>query len=115
MYNKEPDFEADIIVYSPEESGRPGPARNGIKWDFRYASDDEADIFMIWAVFLTDDGELVSKDVGLIGKYRAQMYIVDDSMKDKVHRERMKEGVEFYMVEGRRKTAEGVITKILNI
>jgi hypothetical protein len=115
MYNKEPDFEADITIYSAEEAGRIAPARNGIRWDFRYASDDESDIYMIWPVFITDDGELVSQDIDLIGRYCARMYIVDDSMKEEIHRKRIKEGAKFYMVEGFRKVAEGIVTRILGL
>ena len=114
LYNKEPDFEATITVYPPGPTGRRVPARNGIRWDLRYRS-DPANIYMIWPEFVTDEGELISSDVPLIGTYRARMYIVSGDMKDKVHREKMKVGVKFYMVEGPIECAEGIVTKILNM
>lgn len=113
LYDKEYDFEARITILTESEGGRSIPPSNGIRWDFLYAEDAEqksTPLFMIWPEFLSDDGFLIPEDVDLCGTYRARMYVVDDTMKEKVHNQRIKEGVEFYMCEGPHIMAKGIVT-----
>jgi translation elongation factor EF-Tu-like GTPase len=113
LYNKEFDFEAEITILTENEGGRNIPPSNGIRWDFRYAEDaedEEYTLFMIWPEFVSDDGLLIPRGVDLCGTYRARMYVVDDAMKEKIHNQRIKEGVKFYMVEGPRIVAKGIVT-----
>jgi len=109
LYVKEPEFEANIYIYTEEEGGRHG--FNGIRWDFRYAKDDGNDIYMIWAEFIDGKGELISPDIKLIGTYRANMYVVKDEMKE-FHKEKINVGVEFYMVDGAHKVAKGTVARV---
>lgn len=110
LYKKEYDFEAEITILTESEGGRKIPPRNGIRWDFRYAEDDENTLFMIWPEFISEDGMLIPEDVALCGTYRARMYVVVDEMKEKIHNQRIKEGVKFYMVEGPHIVAKGIVT-----
>ena len=113
LYEREYDFEARITILSENEGGRSIPPSNGIRWDFRYAEDaekEENSLFMIWPEFISDDGLLIPRGVALCGMYRARMYVVDPAMKEKVHNQRIKEGVEFYMVEGPLIVAKGIVT-----
>ena len=119
MYEREYDFEARITILTESEGGRSIPPSNGIRWDFIYTEDAEDEenvkdkdcpVFMIWPEFVSDDGFLIAEGIDLCGTYRARMYVVDDIMKEKVHNQRIKEGIEFYMVEGPQIGAKGIVT-----
>ena len=113
LYTKEYDFEAKITILTESEGGRSIPPANGIRWDFLYAEDAEGELkplFMIWPEFISDDGLLIPSGIDLCGTYRARMYVVDETMKEKTHNQRIKKGVEFYMVEGPHVVAKGIVT-----
>lgn len=112
------DFEATIIVFGPEEGGRPTPVFNGIRWDFKYADDPSAsDLYMIWPDFFAYDGQSLPSTVPLpVGEeLSARMTIVVDEMRSKVHRSRMTPGVRFFCHEGPHRVAKGIVTRITGL
>ena len=106
-----PDFEADLRFLTPEEGGRQGPVYQGYRPDMRYEGDVN-ELWMIWPVFIEEDGKVIAGDVPLSGRVHAQMYIVVDEMRTTIHRRRLSEGVKFFLHEGSRVVAEGVVTAI---
>ncbi|MEM7661874.1 MAG: hypothetical protein AAF292_06465 [Pseudomonadota bacterium] len=110
-------FRAFIEVFPCGSKTRIKPAVNGIRWSFVYAEDVEgvgpegASQNDIWPEFLDDAGASLAKDVPLIGEFNAIMHIVSASMVD-AHFQRLKEGTEFYCMEGLRKVAKGHVTDL---
>ena len=111
------NFEAEIEIFPLGDTTRSTHPFNGIRWDLRYAEDDDRpgdekfQIYMVWPEFLDDDGNSIPHGVPLIGTYRALMHIVVEEMID-VHRQRVTVGTEFFCTEGRRKVAKGVVTSL---
>lgn len=67
---------------------------------------------MVWPIFLAEDGTLVPGDIPITGKIRARMYIIVGEMRTTVHRQRLREGVKFFLHEGSHVVAEGTVTRI---
>ena len=109
------DFQARIRFFSLEEGGRRSYP-NGIRFDFKY-TDDEKNIYMIWPDFFDSKGnslsieEMLPLDIWL----DARMYIVVPEMREKVHRLRIGEGIKFYCMDGHRRIAEGVVSKVIGL
>ncbi|HEX7063189.1 MAG TPA: hypothetical protein VF200_14555, partial [Woeseiaceae bacterium] len=96
------DFEAMIRIFPASEGGLEAPRFNGIRWNFSYASDYAADrevtqLYMIWPDFSDQFGNSLPRDrplpVGI--ELPARMSVLDDEMREKVHRARIRPGVEF--------------------
>ena len=94
-----PDFRVSYTLYSAEEGGRKTPARQHIRWDFRY--DDKAistSTFMIWPEILQPNGELLPS--GYIPTHGlADMFIVFPTSRA-FHQQHIKPGLRGYFVEG---------------
>jgi translation elongation factor EF-Tu-like GTPase len=112
------DFEAVIRIFRADEGGRKTPARNGIRWDLNYAEESPSkDLYMIWPDFMDENGNSLPKGANLETdvELHARMTIVNDEMRHKVHRARVKVGTRFYCCEGPRRVAEGQVTKITGL
>jgi hypothetical protein len=108
------DFETTIRIYRADEGGRRTPAFNGIRWDFAYAEDQPpSTLYMIWPDFFAVDGQSLPTDKPLPAgvDLPARMYVVVDEMRAEVHRHRIAPGVRFFCQEGRRRVAEGMVTR----
>jgi translation elongation factor EF-Tu-like GTPase len=108
------DFEAELRFLTSEEGGRQGPVYQGYRPDLRYDGDVN-ELWMIWPVFIDDVGAVIVGDVPLRGKVHAQMYVVVDEMRKTIHRQRLAEGVKFFLHEGPHVVAEGVVTHIVGL
>ena len=107
------DFEAEITILTPEAGGRSTPAFNGIRWDIMYAEDNLKDgLYIIWPEFIDKDGNALPTDVPLEGTHLARMYIINEELKDRIHRERLKVGTAFFSIEGSKKVARGIVTRV---
>lgn len=109
-------FRAFIEVYPCGPDTRKRPAFNGIRWSFVYAEDLEqlgksAPHSDVWPEFLDEAGNSLMNDAPLIGEYNAIMHIVFENMVD-VHFKRLREGTEFFCMEGARKVAKGHVTNL---
>lgn len=112
------DFEAVIRIFSAEEGGRVSPPSNGIRWDFAYAEDPPAnDLFMIRPDFYDLNGDSLPTDRQLsIGiELPARMTVLNNEVREQVHRARIREGVRFYCQEGPKRVAEGRVTRITGL
>lgn len=45
----------------------------------------------------------------------ANMYVINNRFRETVHAKKIKEGLEFHLVEGSKIVAKGLVTKILNL
>lgn len=118
LYPIADDFEATIRILKESEGGRRTSPFNGIRWDFSYASDNSSDqLYMIWPDFYGPDGDSLPTDSPLpLGvDLSARMTVVVDEMREQIHRERIKPGVEFYCHEGPKKVAVGRVTRITGL
>jgi hypothetical protein len=70
---------------------------------------------MVWPMFLDESGNELSKGQPVMQKGKANMYIINDELRKTVHRERIREGVCFHLVEGRKVVADGTVTRILGL
>jgi hypothetical protein len=118
LYSVADDFEATIRILTEAEGGRKTSPFNGIRWDFSYAADDSTDqLYMIWPDFFSQAGDSLPKDqpLPLSTELSARMFIVVDEMREQVHRDRIKPGVEFYCHEGPKRVAIGHVTRITGL
>ncbi len=55
LYNKQPDFEAEVRFLTPEEGGRSGqygPVKQGYRCDVHWPDEPPNLLWMIWPSFL---------------------------------------------------------------
>lgn len=112
------DFEALIRIFSPAEGGRASPSFNGIRWAFAYAENQpEGEIYDVFPDFFDDNGDSLPTDKPLpVGReLPARMVVLFDEMRERLHRARIREGVRFYCQEGRKRVAEGRVTRITGL
>lgn len=109
------DFQARVRFFPLDEGGRRSYP-NGIRFDFKYI-DDEKNIYMIHPDFYDLEGNSFSTEEFLpLGVWlSARMYIIAPEMKEKMHRVKIQEGVEFYCVDGPRRVAKGIVSKVVGL
>jgi hypothetical protein len=114
---EEPDFEVRYRFFTPDEGGRQtGPPHQGsYRSDWAYDGDDisRTGIHMIWPEFIDDHGAILSPDAQVRVAGHARMWIVSPGMRTQVHQARIREGVRGYFMEGSRRVAEAVVTRIV--
>jgi len=118
LYPIADDFEATIRILTESEGGRKTSPFNGIRWDFSYALDNSSDqLYMIWPDFYGPNGDSLPTDSPLpLGvDLPARMTVVVDEMRERIHRARIKPGVEFYCHEGPKRVAVGRVTRITGL
>ena len=112
------DFEVTYRFYSPEEGGRKsGPPAQLYRSDWSYDGDDiaETGIYMIWPIFLDQNGSIIDPDVFVPSQGIAQMFIVNEEVRESVHARRLRPGVRGYLMEGDKRVAEAVVTRLLEL
>ena len=112
------DFEALIRIYSTAEGGRVSPAFNGVRWAFTYAENQpEDEIYDVFPDFFEENGDSLptNKPLPVGRELPARMVVVSDEMRAKLHRTRIREGVRFFCQEGRKRVAEGRVTRITGL
>ena len=70
---------------------------------------------MIWPEFLNEDMSVFPEAISVPESGVASMWILSHDLRLQVHRTRIREGVKGYFMEGRRRVAEAVITRILGL
>src|SRR4030095_242374 len=111
------DFEVRLRFLSAEEGGRKTPwVAQGYRCDFAYKDEMDA-AFMIWPVFVDDEGQPLPEGTKVPADkpVNARMVIINDELRVTEHRKRIKEGLDFYLREGWKIVAEGVVTRIVDL
>ena len=110
------DFQARIRIFTADEGGLGKPVFNGIRWDFSYMG-DEANLYMIWPDFFDDDGNSFTSENPLpVDEWlSARMYVVIPEMRAEIHQQKIREGIKFYCMEGPRRVAEGIVSRIVGL
>lgn len=112
LYDHPGAFEAEITIFTEQEGGRKTPPKNGIRWDLTYAENNpEGRMFMIWPEFIDENGDSIDTGVPLTGKLKARIHIVVKEMME-FHSGRISVGTKFFSMEGPKKVAKGVVTKV---
>lgn len=115
---KQPDFEVNYRFYVESEGGRKsGSPLQHYRCDWAYESDDvsRSGVFMIYPEFLDANGEVIQDKVRVPISGRATMWILNPDLRREVHRVRIAEGTRGYFMEGGRRVAEAVVTKVLGL
>ncbi len=107
------DFEAEVRFISAVKGGRQGPAVQGYRPDIQYY--DSEGLWMVWPLFLDNNGVELKKGSVISSISNANFYIVNDELRHTVHRDKLRVGTHFHMCEGGRKVAECRVVKILNL
>lgn len=118
MYNRPPDFEAEVRFLTPEEGGRTGrygPVKQGYRCDVHFDDDQSDLLWMIWPAFLDESGQELPKGVVVLPLSRANFYIANDELRRTVHRQWIHEGTQFHLCEGAHRVAACRVTKILSL
>ncbi len=110
--NQTDDFQAVIRVKTAAQGGRTAPVFNGIRWDLSYTPD--GDLYMIWPDFKGFQSYEHNVALPLDQELNATLCVTNSKFRP-LHRWMMREGTSFFMREGGRVVAEGVVTKRLNI
>ncbi len=107
-------FKARITFLSPEEGGRKTPCKQNYRPDLRYEG-EHGQVWMIHPIFLDERGEVLP-DRALIPKEAdALMWILDDELRKSMHQQRIKPGVRFFLNEGPRVVASGVVLAVTGL
>jgi len=111
------DFEVEYRILTEKEGGRKLPPHQGIRWDFFYPNDqqDKYGVFIIWPEFIDSNGDIIlttETPIAITGK--ALMWIINPERRS-FHISRIKEGLIGYSMEGKRKVAECIVTKIVGL
>jgi translation elongation factor EF-Tu-like GTPase len=111
------DFEVRLRFLTADEGGRQTTwVKQGYRCDFSYENELDA-MFMIWPLFLDELGEPLATNttVKTVEPVSAQMVIINDKLRVTEHRQRIKVGIKFFLREGNKIVAEGVVTRILDL
>lgn len=112
------DFEVHYRFYTVEEGGRrKGPPFQGYRCDWAYEGDDigKTGIYMIGPEFMDANGVDIPEGIPVSVTGIARMWIVSDELRVSIHRNRIREGVKGYFMEGNHRVAEAVVTRLIGI
>jgi hypothetical protein len=110
------DFEVEYRFLSTDEGGRrTGPPYQMYRSDWMYEGDDPRvnGIYMIWPIFLEENGEIREPNTPVPIEGKAQMFIVDDEQRASIHAGRIHPGTRGYFMEGPNRVAEATVTQLL--
>jgi len=113
------DFEVKYRFLTEAEGGRrTGTPYQGYRCDWIYDADetapsDKLQVWMIWPIFVNEDGIPLRNGTQVPAEGDARMLIVDDQLRESVHRQRLAVGVKGFLVEGSKRVAEATVTKLV--
>ena len=113
-----PDFEVRYRFYAVDEDGRKnGPPFHNYRCDWAYEGDDisKTGIYMIWPEFVGSDGSSFPEGIQVPAAGTATMWILNPQIRTKVHQSRIKEGVRGFFMEGGKRVAEAVVTRVIGM
>jgi len=112
------DFEVCYRFFSREEGGRvSGPPFQHYRCDWAYDGDDtgKTGVYMIHPEFLAEDGSIQPKGVAVPRSGKATMWILSPEMRSKFHCARIRPDVRGFFMEGSRRVAEAVVSRIMGL
>ena len=114
---RQADFEVRYRFLTSGEGGRrTGPPFQHYRCDWSYEGDDPSKgIYSIYPEFLAQDGLLIPEGVPVPISGIATMWILSHDMRVQVHRARIREGITGYFMEGARRVAEAVVTRVVGL
>lgn len=115
LYENQDAFEAEITIFTESEGGRKSPPLNGIRWDMAYEVDEpQGKLYMVWPEFIDESGDAIDSGIPLKGTLKARMHILSEEMVD-LHAKRISVGTIFFSMEGIKKVAKGVVTRVTGL
>jgi hypothetical protein len=118
MYNRPPDFEAEVRFLTPEEGGRTGrwgPVRQGYRCDIHWDDDPSDLLWMIWPAFLDEGGQELPKGAVVPDVSTAHFFIASEATRATVYQQWLHKGAGFHLSEGAHRVAACRVTKILRL
>ncbi len=116
MYNRPPDFEAEVRFPTSEEGGRTGrwgPVRQGYRCDIHWDDDPSDLLWMIWPAFLDEKGKELPMGAPVPQISKAHFYLGTEATKKEVHQHWLREGSGFHLSEGAHRVAACRVSKVL--
>jgi hypothetical protein len=116
--NRLADFEVSYRFLSEFEGGRKtGPPFQHYRCDWTYEGDDisKTGVYAIWPEFLDSEGNLLTEKAQVSESGKATMWIVVAKMIPQVHGSRIKIGTKGFSMEGARRVAEAVVTRVIGL
>jgi len=113
-----PDFEVQYRFLEAEEGGRStGPPYQGFRRDWAHDGDDisRTGMFMIWPEFKDENGIPVPDGERVPAAGTAEMWILSHEFRERVHRKRITVGIKGFLMEGSRRVAEAVVTRVIGL
>lgn len=109
-------FEVRYRFLTPEEGGRrTGQLHQGYRCDWAYDDISETGLYMIYPQFLAEDGSVFPEGRPVPVSGIATMWILSHEMRVQVHRQRIRPGVKGYMMEGPRRIAGAIVTRVVGL
>ena len=112
------DFEVRYRFLSPEEGGRKITTfYQGYRSDWSYDGHniDKDGIFMIWPIFINENGVAFEKDVLVPNEGIARMFIVNAELRKTLHKTRIKVGAKGFFMEGPNRVAEATVIRVVGL
>jgi hypothetical protein len=113
-----PDFEVHYRFLEAQEGGRStGPPYQGFRCDWAYDGDDisHTGMYMNWPEFKAENGNLVAVGERGPSSGSADMWILSHEYRERVHRKRIAVGAKGYFMEGSRKVAVAVVSRVIGL
>jgi hypothetical protein len=118
LRNHPPDFEVSYRFFTSSEGGRnSGPPFQHYRCDWAYSDDDITNdgIYMIHPEFTSSDHSVFAEGFPVPSSGTATMWILVPAMRADIHRNRVVVGVRGYFMEGSRRVAEAVVTRVIGL
>ncbi|NGZ04456.1 MAG: hypothetical protein CV090_15550 [Nitrospira sp. WS238] len=112
------DFDIRYQFLTEQEGGRTsGLPFQGYRCDWAYDGDDinETGLWMIWPFFEDERGCLVEMGKRVSMEGIARLVVVNPAMWKEVHSRRINIGVKGYLMEGRKRVAEGEVIRVTGL
>ncbi len=113
------DFEVRYRFYSEAEGGRNAQQFfQGYRCDWVYADFEGAEprqVWMIWPIFVDESGQFVPENAPVDVEGTARMMIVNEELRQTIHKGRIRPGVKGFFVEGQKKVAEATVIRVPNL
>ena len=112
---EKPDFAAALQFRASADGGRKTLPMQGYRCDLQYQDDPENQAWMIYPCFLDQSGRPFAEGVSVPAQVNAHFRIIDSHLRVAEHARRLQVGTRFFLVEGARRVADGIVTKLLAV